>query len=468
MVICGECGGRNESGATHCATCRALLAPGAAAPAIPPSAAEQHEPPPARSAPAVVGVLTEPTQRVAAGREAAFTLDVRNDGQTADHLRIEVMGEAAAWADVTPSTLDLSAGASATVAVRLRPPRDAGGSGRSVDFALAIRSTEHPDATAIELGVLEIEPAADAGAGASPDELARAGAAEAAGGVSAGRRRISPLAATIGAVALVAAAAGAVILAGAALGPGPSPAANAAATPAATPVPGATSAPAGSPTAAATLVPAEPSGSPGAAVAWWQDAYDAATARGLLLGAEVAEGTTDESLPYAEFTNGSVVQRVYDAYWLSGEIWRAWKALGGGPGAAPDLGYPASTVLGPSLAARRQLFDDGAIYWTAATGAHVVDGAVWAWWRTLVGERGGDVEQPAQAGLVDPLGHPTSDVRSDATGSWIELENGMLGVAVDGTGWACRYGAAASGFPSCAELGRAPASPTPLAATPAP
>ncbi len=453
MVICGECGGQNESGATRCATCHVPLTSDGARAAPPSPAAEHHEPPPARATPAVVGALDELTRRVAAGQDVVFCLDVRNDGPTADHLRIEVLGDAAAWADVTPSTLDLLPGASAAVSIRFHPPRGTGGPARSVDFAVAIHSAEHPDATAIELGVIEIEPAGAAGAEA---------------GVSAGRRRISSLAATVGAVALVLVAAGAVILAGSALGPGSSPAAVAATTPAATPVPGATSSPAATPLASATLVPAEPSGGPGAPVAWWQDAYDAATARGIVLGAEVAEGTTDESLPYAEFTNGSVVQRVYDAYWLSDEIWGAWKALGGGPGPASNLGYPASALLGPNPAERRQLFDDGAVYWTPSAGAHAVSGMTWRWWRTLVEQRGGDVELPAGSGLVDPLGHPTSEVRSDASGSWIELENGMLGVAVGGDGWACAYAGPAGGLPSCAELGRDPATPAQPTATPAP
>jgi hypothetical protein len=200
-----------------------------------------------------------------------------------------------------------------------------------------------------------------------------------------------------------------------------------------------------------TLEP-PPTLDPGAPVAWWQDAVDAAAERGIVLGAVVAEGTTDDNLPYAEFGNGSVVQRVYDAYWMSDDIWRAWRALGGGPGPAQLLGYPTSTLLGPDLAARRQLFDDGAIYWTAATGAHAVHGPVWDWWRTLVGERGGDVERPGESGLVEPLGHPIGDVRTDANGAWIELEAGRIGVFDDGERWACAHADPASGFPPCAEL----------------
>ena len=448
MVICGRCGEENDAGVARCAACDAPL----------PRAASGTMPPPTRSTPVVGGVLAEPTQRVAAGQEAVFTLLVRNGGATPDRLTIEVMGEPGAWATLDPPSLELPPGASAAVVVRLRPPASAGDPTRSVDFGLAVRSSAHPEAAAIELGVLEIRPASEAttepGAVAGP-------------GTAAGRRPGAPMLAAVAAVVLVVLAAGVILVGSSAFGPGSSPAAGATSSPGASSSPAATSSPlaASSPSATpapeATLQPVTPSGAPGGPVAWWQDAYDAATARGIALGAVIGEGTTAESLPYAEFANGSIVQRVYDAYWLSDGIWSAWKALGGGPGPASNLGYPATFLLGPSLAERRQLFDDGAIYWTPATGAHDVFGAVWAWWRTLVGQQGGDVGQPGESGLVDPLGQPTSDVRTDATGSWVELENGMLGVSAGGEGWACAYAGPVGGFPSCAELGRAPSTLAP-------
>ncbi len=451
MIICGECGRANDGRATRCATCEAPLTP------TPPAA------------PAVVAELVEPTQRVEPGQEAVFILSVRNDAEAGDRLGIEVLGDTATWAEVEPATLVLPRGSSGTAVVRLRPPLGPDGPTGSVDFAIAVRSAAHPESAVIELGVLEIEPAAATAAlmAAGADAAAVAAVAPTAAVAPRGRKVPASLVAVVG-LALLAVATLAVVAGSAALAPGASPAAAVSPTPVATPSPAAS--PTSSPSAAPTLAPVSPSPDPGGPVAWWQDAYDAAAARGIALGAAVAEGTTDDNLPYAEFANGSIVQRVYDAYWLSDDIWRAWRALGGGPGPAQDLGYPTSAVLGPDLAGRRQLFDEGAVYWSAATGAHAVHGPVWAWWRALVSEQGGDVERTGEPGLVEPLGFPTSDVRTDATGAWIELEGGLIGVFADGERWACERADPVGRFPSCADLRSDPRFPSgamPMA-TPAP
>jgi hypothetical protein len=444
----------------------------------------------------VVAELVEPTQRVASGHEAVFTLALRNDGPSPDRLAVEVLGDAAAWAVVEPSTLDLSPGTEARATIRLRPPLGPDGPAGIVDVGIAVRSVERPGSAILEFGVLEVEPAPPVGAvtaagapGADAPAPVDSGAATDVGspapGASAdvlaeeppertGRRRPPPALVAVAVVVFAAVAAVAVLAGSGARGPGSSPAAVATPSPVATPTPGATPSATAtvppSPSPAPTLVP-PPTPDPGAPVAWWQDAFDAAADRGAVLGAAVAEGTTDDNLPYAEFANGSIVQRVYDAYWLSDEIWLAWKALGGGPGPAQLLGYPASTVLGPDLAQRRQLFDDGAVYWAATTGAHVVHGPVWDWWRALVGERGGDVGRPGESGLIEPLGHPMGDVQADATGAWIGLEAGMIGVTAAGERWACAYADPASGFPPCAELRTDPRWTAPSGApvaTPAP
>jgi hypothetical protein len=461
VVICGECGGENDGEATRCASCDAPLAP------TPPAA------------PAVVADLTEPTRRVAPGQEAVFTLTVRNPGSSPDRLAIEVMGDTATWTSVEPPSLDLLPGSSATAVIRLRPPLGPDGPAGSVDFAVAIRSAAQPGSAVIELGVLEIE-STGAKAGATP---AGAGATPATGqpllepagerSVASSGRRIPAWPVAVVGVALVAVAAVAIVAGSAAIAPGASPAAIVTPSPAvATPSLVATPSPAAppSPSTAPTGEPVPSSPDPGGPVAWWQDAYDAAADRGIALGVAVAEGTTDENLPYAEFSNGSIVQRVYDAYWLSDDIWQTWKALGGGPARPEILGYPASGLLGPDLAERRQLFDGGAVYWSPATGARTVHGPVWAWWRALVSERGGDVVRPGESGLVEPLGHPTSDVRTDANGAWVELEAGLIGVFDDGERWVCAYTDPASGFPSCADLRTDPRFPSSaaLAATPAP
>lgn len=191
--------------------------------------------------------------------------------------------------------------------------------------------------------------------------------------------------------------------------------------------------PAGQPPAGPTPTPT-PMPTPEPAT-WWQAAYGAAAERGVGLGQPTAAGTTAENLRYQEFDNGAIVERLSDVYALGDAIFWRWKNLGGGPGPAQDLGYPLSQELGPDAEHRRQLFDTGAIYWTPATDARAVTGAVWAWWVNLVQQDGGDIGAPDQAGLVDGYGHPTDDSRVEESGwNWVQLENGCLGVEANGTG----------------------------------
>lgn len=452
MRSCPTCGGANDDAATRCSSCETTLV-AAPAPAAIPAGPAEAPPPPAR--PSVTASLSREILEVGPGGTAEATLDIANAAGAPDRVTVEVIGDAAPWVGVEPSPLDIAAGASASVRVRIAPPLDAGPAGRRVDVGFVVRSAARPEAAVVELAVVELRAAAEPGAtepppapaeiGVAPDR----GAGRAAVPAAAGRR--SPLSSRTLAVAGIVAVA-IVIVAAVTLGgalPAPTATPAAVATPSVTPP--ASGTPAATPVPVATPTPAPPTPTPGpdAPVAWWQDAWDAAAIRGTPLGAFVAEGTTDDGLPFATFADGAVYQRVTDAFSMSGAIWRAWAERGGGASPAPGLGYPASPVLGPDPGHRRQLFDDGAIYWTEATGAHAVHGDVWSWWRQLVQDRGGDVIAAGDSGLVEPLGYPTGDVRADATGQRIELEAGRIGVRADALRWACSSAVPPATFAAC-------------------
>ena len=119
---------------------------------------------------------------------------------------------------------------------------------------------------------------------------------------------------------------------------------------------------------------------------------------------DVAGGAT------TAFTGGSVFwSEATGAHVLRGGVLTAFLAAGG-PGGT--LGFPISdhaAVPGGFAAA----FQGGSVYESTATGAHVVSGAVRsAWW--------------SSGGVSGPLGFPTADVRAVAGGTVAEFQGGAV------------------------------------------
>ncbi|MBM7805809.1 uncharacterized protein with LGFP repeats [Geodermatophilus bullaregiensis] len=122
---------------------------------------------------------------------------------------------------------------------------------------------------------------------------------------------------------------------------------------------------------------------------------------GLPTGSET--GTADGVGRVQVFQNGSV-------YWspssgaqpIRGGVLATWVAAGAETG---PTGYPttAESTAGDGRG-QVQRFQSGSIYWAAATGGHVVRGAVGGIWL-------------ASGGPGGPLGYPTSDERDTPTGS---------------------------------------------------
>lgn len=84
------------------------------------------------------------------GGEASCEVRVRNTGTVVDEFRLDVLGEAAAWAAVEPSALRLFPGAEDTAVVRFRPPRSYQVPAATVPVGVRVISAEEQTSTVAE------------------------------------------------------------------------------------------------------------------------------------------------------------------------------------------------------------------------------------------------------------------------------------------------------------------------------
>ncbi|MGY1748052.1 N-acetylmuramoyl-L-alanine amidase, partial [Modestobacter sp. SYSU DS0511] len=132
--------------------------------------------------------------------------------------------------------------------------------------------------------------------------------------------------------------------------------------------------------------------------------YDSDPAARALLGAQVTAPTLtpDGSGAYAHYAKGSIyASPATGARILRDAVREKWASLGYERSA---LGYPLTDVTAISGGAGAFAhFQKGSVYWSSATGARVLSGAVLEKWGTTGWENG-------------PLGYPVSDVTSLAGG----------------------------------------------------
>lgn len=99
---------------------------------------------------------------------------------------------------------------------------------------------------------------------------------------------------------------------------------------------------------------------------------------------------------YNNFQNGTIIWKTNSAaaFSVHGAIYSKWGTVGYDTGL---LGFPLTDETGtPDGVGRFNHFDGGSIYWSPATGAHIVTGAIRQKWSTIDWERGA-------------LGYPVSD-----------------------------------------------------------
>jgi hypothetical protein len=123
-------------------------------------------------------------------------------------------------------------------------------------------------------------------------------------------------------------------------------------------------------------------------------------------------GTPDGRGRYNDFADGGI-------YWLPGvgahsvvgAVYGAWARAGWEGG---RLGFPVTDeTVTPGGAGRFNHFERGSVYWTPATGAHVVEGAILRRWAALGWER-------------SSLGFPTSDEYAVPGGRRSDFEGGSI------------------------------------------
>lgn len=112
------------------------------------------------------------------------------------------------------------------------------------------------------------------------------------------------------------------------------------------------------------------------------------------------------------FQNGAVYYSPATGAWsVRGDIGREWAALGG---ETSVLGYPTSDETPTSDGVgRSNAFQRGVVYWTARTGAHEVHGSILGSWQSMGAERSG-------------LGYPVGDEYAVPGGRRSDFQNGSL------------------------------------------
>ena len=105
--------------------------------------------------------LFPPTLQVDPGGEAVCQVKVRNTGKVVDEFSLRVLGDAAGWARVEPSTLSLFPGVEGQADVRFAPPRSYDTTAGTVPFGVRVASREDPDGSVVEEGVVEVGRFAD-------------------------------------------------------------------------------------------------------------------------------------------------------------------------------------------------------------------------------------------------------------------------------------------------------------------
>jgi uncharacterized protein with LGFP repeats len=113
---------------------------------------------------------------------------------------------------------------------------------------------------------------------------------------------------------------------------------------------------------------------------------------------------------YQTFQGGSIYwSAATGAHEVHGAILGEWGGLGW---ERSFLGYPTSDES-PAAGGRFNTFQGGSIYWSAATGAHEVHGAILSKWISLGAER-------------SFLGFPTSDEKAAVGGRFNTFQGGVI------------------------------------------
>jgi hypothetical protein len=101
-------------------------------------------------------VLATPALHVEPGSVAVAQLTIRNTGSVVDHFHVQVLGDAARWATVTPETLPLFPDAEGVVSISFQPARVSAARAGATPFGVKVTSEVDPSDTSVEEGTLDI------------------------------------------------------------------------------------------------------------------------------------------------------------------------------------------------------------------------------------------------------------------------------------------------------------------------
>jgi hypothetical protein len=100
--------------------------------------------------------LSSPDLVVAPGAETRTQLRIRNTGAVVDQFDLQVLGDAADWATVEPTSISLFPGAEQTVEVVFHPAKVSSIVAGRTTFAVKASSHEDPQGSSVEEGVIEV------------------------------------------------------------------------------------------------------------------------------------------------------------------------------------------------------------------------------------------------------------------------------------------------------------------------
>ena len=152
MIVCRNCGHENPDGASFCSQCQAYL-PWDGNPQEETAADADAD-----TGAAVTVVMDPHDLQVAGGGEAQFQVQVRNSGRVVDRFTIEVLGAAAAWAEVDVPALELMPNHEGTIHLAFRPPHSPDTPAGRTAFTVQVTSRADPRAVGRVDGAVDVEP----------------------------------------------------------------------------------------------------------------------------------------------------------------------------------------------------------------------------------------------------------------------------------------------------------------------
>ncbi len=106
----------------------------------------------------VAVVIDRSETQVVPGQRTSSSVRIRNTGSVVDEFVLDVVGDAAAWTEVEPRTVNLMPGEESTAQIVFNPPRTSRVVEGQVPFALRVVSREDIDGSAIQEAVVEVGP----------------------------------------------------------------------------------------------------------------------------------------------------------------------------------------------------------------------------------------------------------------------------------------------------------------------